>query len=279
MSLSFRLTLIALFSLTLGSDVAIAQSPCPSPVPYGNNAAAGHYVTVNGVRLYYESYGKGPALLIMHGNDGSIVSMSCQIAYFARNHQVIAVDTRGRGKSDDGNERFTFEQQADDFAKLLDRIGIAKADLLGHSDGGIIALEMGMHHPAKVNRIVAASPNLRPDGLVMELLTNMQQGLAYVKAKIATNDKSENWNRLKLQIEQDLDEPNIAPKELHAIQAPVLLVSAAQDLIKPEHIQEIFHNLPQAQLLIVPDTIHQTVPTAPRFNAEAARFLDGVRAP
>ncbi len=266
--------LMGLFSIALSSDVALSQSsPCPSPIRYGNNAAAGHYATVNGVRLYYEIYGQGPPLLIMHGNDGSIVSMSCQIAYFSGSHQVIALDGRGRGKSDDGKERFTFELQADDAAALLDHEHISKADLLGHSDGGIIALLMGIRHPDKVNRIVAASPNLRPDALVDELLANMKQGLAYVNDKLASGDKSQNWSRLQRQIAQDLEEPHISLQQLHMIKAPVLLFEAEQDLIKAEHFQEISRNLSQGRLVIVRGTIHQNMPTTAVFNSEAARFL------
>jgi pimeloyl-ACP methyl ester carboxylesterase len=269
-----RKALLLIFvMLFLGSDAAIAQSPCPSPLRYGSNVAAGHYATVNGVRLYYETYGEGPPLLIMHGNDGSIVSMSCQIAYFSRTHRVIAVDGRGRGKSEDGSARFTFELQADDFAALLDQEHITKADLLGHSDGGIIALLMGIRHPDKVNHIVAASPNLRPDALVDELLTNMQQGLAYVNDKLASGDKSQNWSRLQRQIKQDLDEPHISLAQLQTIKAPVLLIGAEHDLIKAEHFREMSRNLHLGRLIIVTGTIHQNLPTTTLFNTEAARFL------
>ncbi len=262
--------------IVLSSDAALSQSaPCPSPLRYGNNVAAAHYATINGVRLYYEIYGQGPPLLVMHGNDGSIVSMSCQIAYFSKSHKVIAVDGRGRGNSEDGKARFTFELQADDFAALLDHEHIDKADLLGHSDGGIIALVMGIRHPDKVNRIVAASPNLRPDALVDALLTNMKQSLAYVNDRLAAGDKSENWSRLKRQIEQDLDEPHISLQQLRTIRAPVLLAQAEQDLIKAEHFQEMSRNLSQGRLLVVPKTIHQNLPTTSLFNSEAARFLAG----
>lgn len=269
-----KLFYIALLSLLLGSDSVIAQrSPCPSNVPYGNNAAAGHYATVNGIKLYYEVYGQGPVLLLLHGNDGSLVSMACQIVGFASNHKVIAVDGRGRGKSSDGTERFTFEQQADDFAALLAHESVSKADIIGHSDGGITALLMALRHPTQINRIVAVSPNLRPDALVDDLLTNMKQGLSFINSKIAANDKSENWLRLKRQIEQDLEEPHIAATTLKKITAPVLLVRAEQDLIRHEHFDEMRTNLNNGELFIVPGTIHQNTLVSARFNQEVARFL------
>src|ERR1700675_4424688 len=136
---SVSASLLALFvSTTAGAQT----SPCISSVPYGNNAAAGHFATVNGIQLYYETYGSGPVLLLMHGNGGAIARMGCQIAFFSSSHKVIAVDSRGRGKSEDGNAPFTFEQQADDFSALLEQEHLDKADVLGQSDGGIIALVM-----------------------------------------------------------------------------------------------------------------------------------------
>ena len=269
-----KLFYVALLTFLLCSDSVTAQrSPCASTIPYGNNAAAGRYATVNGIKLYYEIYGQGPALLLLHGNDGSLVSMACQIAAFAANHKVIAVDGRGRGKSDDGKDRFTFELQADDFAALLAHESVTRADVIGHSDGGITALVMGLRHPTQVNRIVAVSPNLRPEALVDDLLIDMKQGLEYINERIAANDKSENWSRYKRQVEQDLYEPHIAAEQLKKIAAPVLLVRAAEDVIRHEHFDEMRANLLQGELLILPGTIHQDTLINARFNQEVARFL------
>jgi pimeloyl-ACP methyl ester carboxylesterase len=149
---------VLFFSTAAGAQV----SPCVSSTPYGNNAAAGHFAIVNGIRLYYETYGAGPALLLMHGNGSSIARMACQINYFSSSHKVIAADSHGRGMSEDGRTPYTFEQ-ADDFSALLEREHVDKADVLGQSDGGIIALVMGLRHANKVRRIVASAPNLRPD--------------------------------------------------------------------------------------------------------------------
>ena len=101
-------------------------------------------VSVGGVRLCYETYGAGTPLVVMHGNSSSINRMICQIDFFAGSRRVIAMDTRGRGKSDAGDGRFTFEQQADDVAAILDQEHIQQTDLLGQSDGGIIALVFGI---------------------------------------------------------------------------------------------------------------------------------------
>jgi pimeloyl-ACP methyl ester carboxylesterase len=259
------------------AEIAFAQSTaCGSSVQYGENAAAGRFATVNGIRLYYEIYGTGPVLLLMHGNGGSIARMACQIAHFSLSHKVIAVDSRGRGKSEDGSEPFTFEQQADDFAALLDYEHVAKADVLGQSDGGIVALVMGIRHPDQVRRIVASAPNLRPDetALYPAVIAEVREGIAEANAKLAVRDTTRNWLRQKRQLEQDLNEPHISAVQVHSINAPTLLIGADEDLIRPEHYLEIYRSLPQAQLFIIPGTTHGGLLSSALFNEAVSRFLD-----
>ena len=112
---------------------------CPTEFHYGNNPAAGHFATVNGIRIYYEIYGSGPPLLLIHGNGGSIWGMRCQISYFSHSYQVIAADSRGHGKSEDGSGPLKYQQMADDLAKLLTELKVSSAAVLGQSYFGAIA--------------------------------------------------------------------------------------------------------------------------------------------
>jgi pimeloyl-ACP methyl ester carboxylesterase len=259
------------------STIAGAQtSPCTSSIPYGNNAAAGHFAAVNGIQLYYETYGEGPVLLLMHGNGGAIALMACQIAFFSPSHKVVAVDSRGRGKSGDGNAAFTFEQQADDFSALLEEERIDKADVLGQSDGGIIALVMGIRHPEKVRKIVASAPNLRPDdtALFASVIARMKAGIADATAKLVAGDQSRDWARRKRQLEQDLYEPHISLQQVHSIEAPTLLMGADDDIILPEHYLEIYKSLQHAQLFIIPGTTHIGLTRSVLFNTAVSHFLD-----
>src|SRR5215831_4119289 len=146
----FELTLIALlFLLASTSQAAGQQRPCQTSVAYGNNADAGHSAKVNGISMYYEIYGSGPPLVLIHGNGGSIASMRCQIEYFSRSHRVIAADSRSHGKTQDGTVRLTYELMADDLAALLDEMKIDKVEIIGQSDGGILALLIAIrHHPS-----------------------------------------------------------------------------------------------------------------------------------
>jgi pimeloyl-ACP methyl ester carboxylesterase len=231
---------------------------------------------VNGIRIYYEIYGVGPPLLLIHGNTGSIIRMSCQINAFSPSRMVIAVDTRGRGKSGDGVARFTFEQQADDLAVLLARERVTPTDVLGQSDGGIVALLLGIRHPAAVRRIVASAPNLRPDdtALVPDSIARLKANIAAAERQIAAGDRTQDWERRRRQLQQDLEEPHLTRDQLRQIDAPVLLVGADEDVIRPEHYLEMYRSLPHGQLFIVPGTIHGQLLQSPLFGAAAQRFFD-----
>ena len=139
---------------------------------YGANPAAGTTFTHDGVRLYYEVYGAGEPLLIVHGNGGSIADLAAQIAHFRRRYKVIAMDSRDQGRSADSPDKLTYEKMTDDLAALLDHLKVGPVDVLGWSDGGIEALLLGIRHPAKVKKIVAMAANLNPseEAFIPEIL-------------------------------------------------------------------------------------------------------------
>jgi pimeloyl-ACP methyl ester carboxylesterase len=250
--------------------------PCPTQFRYGQNDAVGHFAVVNGIRMYYETYGSGPPLLLIHGNGGSIWGMRCQISYFSRSYWVIAADSRAHGKSEDGSGSLTYEQMADDLATLLTKINADAADIIGQSDGAIIALLLAIRHPSKVKNIVANSPNLRPDdsALVAWAFPLMQQDLDRAKAMVAKGDRSKNWRRIRRWNELMFNEPHISVHELRRIHVPVLISGADDDIIKTEHLVEIYRNLPLAQLSIMPGATHYLHQGHyERFNAIVERFL------
>ena len=133
------------------------------PLPYGSNKAAGKYCQLKGVNLYYETYGTGEPLLLLHGNGESIHSFSRQIEDLAEHYHVIAVDTRAQGKSVDTlTARLTYELFADDMKALLDSLRLPKANVLGWSDGGNTGLLMALRYPTYVHKLVTMGANLYP---------------------------------------------------------------------------------------------------------------------
>ncbi|NID13244.1 alpha/beta fold hydrolase [Fibrivirga algicola] len=242
-------------------------------IPYGNNVAAGRYQSVNGIRLYYETYGKGKPLLLIHGNGGSISSFSKTIPYFARNYRVIAVDSRAHGKSVDPGDSLSFELMADDFAALLTSLKIDSAYVIGWSDGGINALLLAMRHPEKVKKLVSTGANLWPDStaLVPSLWNQMHKGYLENKDKPRTGPKEKNdWKVFVL----DVLHPNIPLQALQAIKSPSLIIAGDRDVIATEHTVAIAQNVPNSWLWIVPNCGHATlIDRAAEFNNKVSEFF------
>ena len=154
MNKTFSLTLlISLLTLALA-----AQS-----LPYGHNNKVGKYADVNGIKMYYEEYGTGEPLFLIHGNGGDIKSMEHQIEHFKNNYRVIIADNRGHGKSELNTDSLTYVNIAQDWAALADHLEIEAVHVIGWSDGGILGILLAINHPSTVNKIVAMGANMRPD--------------------------------------------------------------------------------------------------------------------
>ena len=260
----FLLSLLLLYRLPTAAQ---------TPVPYGNNPAAGHYQLVRGVKLYYETYGQGPPLLLLHGNGGNSTAFAKSIPYFARRYQVIAVDSRAHGKSIDAGDSLSFEMMADDFAGLLTSLRIDSAYVLGWSDGGINALVLAMRHPGKVRRLVATGANLWPDStaLVPGLWQQQQRGYRENRNVKFTDPKRQNdWKVFCL----DVFQPNISLAALQRVRVPAFIIAGDRDIIVPEHTVAIYRSLPRAWLWIVPNSGHATLQEhAEEFNRKTDEFF------
>ncbi len=263
--------------LLMASAAAAAPTePCPSRIPFGDNPRAGHTAMVNGVRIYYELYGSGPPLLLIHGNGGSIRGWRCQIQRFSRSHRVIVTDSRAHGKSGDGEGALTYEQMAEDIAGVLEAARIGPVDIIGQSDGAILGLLLAIRHPKAVKKLVASGPNLRPDAEVLAgwFIPSTKQAVDTADAMLAKGDRSEAWQRIKRRNELMLNEPHISVASLRSIQSPTLVTGGDDDAILPEHFLEIFRALPHAQLAIFPGATHIVFYEQPdAYNVVVERFL------
>ena len=243
------------------------------PIPYGSNPAAGHYQLVRGVKLYYETYGQGPPLLLLHGNGDNISAFAKNISYFAQRYRVIAVDSRAHGKSIDRGDSLSFEMMADDFAGLLTSLRIDSAYVLGWSDGGISALVLALRHPKKVKRLVATGANLRPDStaLMPGLWRQQQRGYQENRNTVFTDPVRKNdWKVFCL----DVFQPNIPLAALRRIRVPAFIVAGDRDVIVPEYTVAIYRALPRAWLWVVPNSGHATLQEhADEFNRKTDEFF------
>lgn len=242
-------------------------------IDYGNNASAGKYYNIRGIKMYCEFYGSGKPLLLIHGNGGSIKAFDKTIPYFSKKYKVIAVDSRSQGKSEDENDSLSFEMMADDFAALLDTLHIDSAYVIGWSDGGINALLLAMRHPGKVIKLAATGANITPDStaFVEGFWRNEKQQYDTTYNKTwKTKQEKNDWKLFLL----DRNQPNITLAQLHTIKCPSLIICGDHDLISIEHTALIYKNIPQAYLWVVPNSPHATLRTYPdEFNKKVDEFF------
>ena len=272
-----RLPLILLFLMLTASLHALAADNQPETIPYGSNPQAGHHAEVNGITMYYETYGSGDPLLAIHGNGQKIADMHFQIAHFSRNYQVIVADSRGHGKSGLGTDQLTYIQMMEDYNTLLDQLGIAGANIIGWSDGGILSLLLAIHHPDKVSKMAIMGANLRPDETAIYPWTSelLQPLSDTVDEMISNNDTTNNWPLIRQRLNLLMTQPNIPVENLYQIKAPVLVMTGDRDIIRSEHSLEIFENLPQAHLAILPGQTHWAPVNHPDgFNTLVEKFFD-----
>ena len=214
---------------------------------YGDNKKVGKFASVNGIKLYYEIYGEGPPLVRLHGNGGSIQSSEMFIPELMKNYKVIAIDSRGQGKSTDDDKPLTYEQMASDINILLEQLNIDSTYIWGQSDGGVLGLILAMDYPKKVKKLLAFGANIQSDSLAVFPWTIT---LFTKKIEEAKSKKEQKLYQLML------DHPNIAYSKLSTIKAPVLIMVGDRDGIRPEHTLKIFQNIPNSQLSIIPGATH-----------------------
>jgi pimeloyl-ACP methyl ester carboxylesterase len=242
--------------LLLGITAAFGQN---KKVPYGHNDSVGRFYDVRGIKMYTEVYGTGKPLLMIHGNGGSMGAFGGTIPYFAKKYQVIAVDSRAHGRTKDDRDSLSFEQMADDFDALLTAMHIDSAYVLGWSDGGINAIVLAMRHPDKVIKLASTGANLWPDstGLIPSYWKGEQRDYAnWQKRMPLTNANDKNTYKIFM---LDWLQPNIPLTALHAIKAPSLIIGGDHDLIPVHHTVQIYENIPNAFLWIVPNSGHGTL--------------------
>ncbi|WP_408025791.1 alpha/beta fold hydrolase [Tenacibaculum sediminilitoris] len=245
-------------------------------IPYGNNEAVGKYVKINTAKIYYEEYGKGEPLLLIHSCGADIKAMEYQIDYFKNKYRVIAADSRGQGKSELKTTSLTYDKMAKDMEKLVTHLKLDSINILGWSDGGIIALKMGINNNVNIKKIVTMGVNLRPDTTAINTWAydKVRKMNAKTLNMIINGDTSKNWKKELLLDNLLMNQPNISHAELKKVTAPVLVMIGDRDIVKNEHAVEVFNALPKAQLCIMPGGDHG----APRnnsliFNEIANKFL------
>ena len=210
-------------------------------------------------------------LILLHGNgeDGSYFER--QMDAFASRFRVIALDTRGHGRSPRGEAPFTIRQFADDLLAFMDGQGIERAHLLGFSDGGNIALAFALAHPERVGKLVLNGANLDGGGVKPSVQLPIVAGYGaaslFARWSVRAHRKAE---MLSLMV----NDPNIAPEELAELRVPTLVVAGTRDMIKEEHTRLIARNIPGARLAFVEGDHFVAAGNPEEFNKVVRRFLE-----
>jgi pimeloyl-ACP methyl ester carboxylesterase len=273
---SFKPLFLLSMILVFGNSTAQDNKNLKFDTPYGNNEKVGKYITINDAKIYYEEYGNGEPLLLIHGNNGSIKAMENQIDYFKNKYRVIAADTRGHGKSELKTDSLTYVQITKDWDEIVNYLKLDSINIVGWSDGGIIGLKMGISGKSKIKKIVAMGANLRPDSSAVHswAIKHDLKTLKMIKSKIQEKDTTQNWDLQKQLLEILLTQPNIPIKDLSKITAKVLIMAGDEDITKNKHSMEMYENIPKAQLCIMPGETHYTPYSNPKlFNEIVNKFL------
>ena len=256
------------------------------------------HADVNGVSLYYEEQGTGEPLVLLHGGLGAGAEFEAIMPTLCAGRRVITVDLQAHGGTADVDRPLRPETMADDIAALIGHLGLERADVMGYSLGGLVALRTAIQHPEVVRRVVLVSVGFRRDGSHPEVVQNMDQFSPELAPVLQQSPLYERYARLAPRVE---DWPVLVAKtsamlkedydwtaEVQGLETPTMLVYADADSIRPAHIVEFYALLggglrdanwdgslrSTARLAILPGTTHYDVYASPALAPAVTAFLD-----
>jgi pimeloyl-ACP methyl ester carboxylesterase len=274
---------------------AVAASLIFATAALADAQAVGKRVKVNGMQMYYEVSGRGEPLVVLHGAYMNIATMGAIIPRLAKTHRVYAVELQGHGRTTDIDRPITYPDMADDVAAFMDAVGLPKADVFGYSMGAVVGLQLAIRHPAKVNKLVAASVAYDVEGwqpvfkdfipqMTVEMILEMPFAKDY--PKLAANPKG--FPELARKLIALEKEPMAWGEDVKAMKTPVLIIAGDADVSTLEHSVAMFRllgggimgdmgkPLPASRLAVMPATAHTAVITQPdMLHAFIEPFLKG----
>ena len=278
---TFALVGIAGFVAALSAAIYVSDGPAHRWLAFyawkltAGKAHRGDHFNTGDVSIYYETYGAGPPVLVLHGGLGSHEGMSYQIRALSESHFVVAPDSRGHGRSTDSDAPLSYSVMSDDMSKLLDHLRIDRVDVVGWSDGGIIGLDLAMRHPEHIRRLVAISANYDVDGIPDGPDSDPDVPRAPLRYKLLAPDPA-HWPVIyRKAVTMWHTQPHYTLAELSQIRCPTLIVAGQHDLILPEHTAKLAAAIAGARKIIVPGASHFGPLEQPEtYNAIVLRFLD-----
>jgi pimeloyl-ACP methyl ester carboxylesterase len=213
------------------------------------------HADVNGVRIAYRVHGHGPKLLLLHGGGGQSLGLARQILDFGRHFTVIAPDSRAHGGSTDTGDTLSYHVMAEDMAALLDVLNLGRVDVMGWSDGAIVGLDLAIHHPDRVRKLVLFGANFTPEGVDPAVYEALRRAWAE-DSSAAAADLSEPLPLGARLHHLWLTQPHFTLEQLHSIECPTLVAVGDHDLPRIDHTVELAGAIPHAQLCVIPGATH-----------------------
>lgn len=258
------------------------------------------FAPINGLELYYEVHGEGEPLVMLHGGIGAHEQFGPNLAELARTRQVIVAHMQGHGHTRDIDRPYSYPQFGDDVAALIDHLGLGAVDILGYSLGAGVALRVAIQHPDKVKRLIIVSGTMAMNGSYPEIVAAfpaMVENAAAISAGVAASPLAAmypqvNWEtafRKTGELESELWDWT---DEMDTIKAPVLLIFADADSIRPEHMVAMYQKFggfqrdagfdgslrPASRLAVIAGKTHYNILETPEVSTIAEEFLAEVAA-
>lgn len=229
-----------------------------------------NYKRVMDITHYYIEKGHGETIIMLHGNGGKSRYFKHQIDVFAQKYHVYAIDTRGQGNTPRGVKPFTILQFVEDLLDFMNEHNIEKANILGFSDGGNVAMTFAIKYPERVNRLILNGANLNPRGVKYSEQIPIE--IKYVFAKILSWCSSNQKKKAEL-LGLMVKEPNISADDLKAIQAKTLVIVGTNDIIREKHSGFIVANLNHSEFEIIEGDHFVALRNPEEFNKRVMTFL------
>jgi pimeloyl-ACP methyl ester carboxylesterase len=279
------LALTGLFSCAPSRPAAnptISPQSTPKATFVAALPASGKVVTLQDIDVYYEEYGEGEPVLLLHGGMGCNEDWANQIGPFSALYRIVAPDSRGQGRTTDGDGPLTYHLMAEDALRLMDYLDIQTAFIVGYSDGAIVALDIAMNHPDRVRAIVAYAANLTPEDVTTSALdftrdsspVDFQAALSQPYTLVSPQPEHLPVIAEKIRTLW-LTEPNFTSDQLARISVPVLVIDGEnEEVIRAGHAAEIAAAIPGAKLVILPAVGHYALSQSPAaWNEAVLDFL------
>ncbi|MDO4312886.1 MAG: alpha/beta hydrolase [Eubacteriales bacterium] len=223
------------------------------------------------IQLFYVDEGSGFPIILLHGNGESSDYFVHQIDYFSGNYRVIAVDTRGHGRSPRGMAEFSIGQFAEDLKAFMDQLSIPRAVILGFSDGANIAMKFALKYQERVAALILNGGNLDSGGVKVSVQIPIEIGYR-ISGLFA--GKSEEAKRHMELLGLMVKDPNIAAEELKGIRVPTLVIAGTKDMIREDHTRRIAEGIAESELKIIPGSHFVANKEPEAFNEAVNAFLN-----